>query len=312
MRSSSPSTKPRRSAASASGRPAPQGELGAVADAIRSSAGEPAAAPAGELEPVARRGPRGCRSAPGSRRSQGSGSRSVPVAFTCRPIGEVAQPARAPRPRAARRRSGPARSPRRRDGAGPRSRTRAPSPAARSARRRRPASIAARRTAPTASPTAAATSASSASQTARAARPSRGPRRDQAESGGQAEHQRRPGQAGSSRREPPLRAPARRWRRRARRSATGSGPPIRAARRHAALRLRLEPGAEGVHGRRADAADLVELVDRRDAAVLVAEVDDVLGGDRADALDRVELLDRRGAEADRAVARRQPRRRSRR
>ena len=39
-------------------------------------------------------------------------------------------------------------------------------------------------------------------------------------------------------------------------------------------------------------SDLVELVDRRDAAVLIAKVDDVLSGDRADALDRVELLHR--------------------
>ena len=53
--------------------------------------------------------------------------------------------------------------------------------------------------------------------------------------------------------------------------------------------------------------DLVELVDRGDAAVLVAEVDDVLRGHRADALDRVELLDGGRAEADRAVA---PRRRA--
>ena len=66
----------------------------------------------------------------------------------------------------------------------------------------------------------------------------------------------------------------------------------------------LEPGAQSVHGRRPDAVDLVELVDRRDAAVLVAVIDDVLRGDRTDPLDRVELLDGRGAEADRPSSRR--------
>ena len=65
--------------------------------------------------------------------------------------------------------------------------------------------------------------------------------------------------------------------------------------------LGLEPGSQRLHRRRPDPGDLVELVDRREAAVLVAEVDDVLSGDRPDAVDRVELLDGRGAEADRAV-----------
>ena len=93
-------------------------------------------------------------------------------------------------------------------------------------------------------------------------------------------------------------ARARRWRRRARRSARRSRRASRCGARSGSLRLEASP--EGVHGRRADAVDLVELVDRRGAAVLIAELDDLLGGHRPDPLDRVELLDGRGAEADRA------------
>ena len=63
----------------------------------------------------------------------------------------------------------------------------------------------------------------------------------------------------------------------------------------------LERGPERLHRRRADAADLVELVDRGEPAVLVAELDDLLRRHRPDALDPVELLDGRAAEADRAA-----------
>src|SRR5262245_41290643 len=61
--------------------------------------------------------------------------------------------------------------------------------------------------------------------------------------------------------------------------------------------LRLQARPQRLHRRRPDAADPVELVDRGEAAVLFAEVDDVLSRDRADAVDRVELLDRSRAEA---------------
>ena len=71
--------------------------------------------------------------------------------------------------------------------------------------------------------------------------------------------------------------------------------------------LRLEPVAKRLHRRRADAADLVELVDRGEPAVLVAVGEDVARGHRPDALDRVELLERRRAEADRPVRRRRGR-----
>src|SRR3954447_17273281 len=63
----------------------------------------------------------------------------------------------------------------------------------------------------------------------------------------------------------------------------------------------LQARAERFHGRRADARNLIEVVDRPDAAVLVAEVDDVLRGDRPDPLDRVEVGDRGRREADGGV-----------
>ena len=47
----------------------------------------------------------------------------------------------------------------------------------------------------------------------------------------------------------------------------------------------LQRGPERLHGGRADAIDLVELVDRGETAVLVAELDDLLGGHRSDPLD---------------------------
>src|SRR4029077_6160660 len=66
----------------------------------------------------------------------------------------------------------------------------------------------------------------------------------------------------------------------------------------AARRSRLQGGPERLHGRGPDAVDLVELVDRGEPAVLVAELDDLLGGDRPDPLDAVKLLDRGAAKAD--------------
>src|SRR6478672_10046385 len=63
----------------------------------------------------------------------------------------------------------------------------------------------------------------------------------------------------------------------------------------------LEAGPQGVHRRRADPVDLVELVHRRDAAVLVPELEDLLCGHRADPLDRVEVLDARGPHVDRGL-----------
>ena len=102
-------------------------------------------------------------------------------------------PARAPRPRAGRRRSGsaPVTSPSRaaRDGGHEAARR---SPAARPARGRRPASIAARRTAPTASAGGRGRERNAApARAARAPRPSPRARGDEAEPGGQPEHQRR-------------------------------------------------------------------------------------------------------------------------
>src|SRR5205809_2741510 len=85
-------------------------------------------------------------------------------------------------------------------------------------------------------------------------------------------------------------APALRWRSRAGQSAGRSRRPSASG---------LKPGPERVHRRRADAVYLVELVQRRDTAVLIAELDDLLSGDRADAFDRVELVDGRRADADR-------------
>ena len=57
--------------------------------------------------------------------------------------------------------------------------------------------------------------------------------------------------------------------------------------------------AQGGEALLADAGDLVELVDAPEAAVLLAVVEDLLGGGRADAVERVELLERRGVEVDR-------------
>ena len=54
----------------------------------------------------------------------------------------------------------------------------------------------------------------------------------------------------------------------------------------------------------ADAGDLVELVDALEAAVLLAVLEDLLGGGGADAVERVELLERGRVEVDRAGGRR--------
>src|SRR4029453_6721255 len=77
--------------------------------------------------------------------------------------------------------------------------------------------------------------------------------------------------------------------------------PPAAPRPRAGSRSGLEAGAQRLHRRRPDAADLVELVDGGDPAVLLAVVEDVLRGNRPDSLDRVELLERGGTGADRAL-----------
>src|SRR5581483_5356755 len=105
-------------------------------------------------------------------------------------------------------------------------------------------------------------------------------------------------------RTPPLSRGARgptRWRRGPRegRARARSRRPRgrRSARRSRLAGSGLQPGPKGLHRGWPDAVDLVELVDGRDPAVLVTEVDDLLGRDGADPLDRVELLHRRRPEA---------------
>ena len=70
----------------------------------------------------------------------------------------------------------------------------------------------------------------------------------------------------------------------ARRDTVRSDPDVVAERRQAFL---------------ADAGDLVELVDRLEAAVLLAVVDDLLGGGRTDAVEGLELLERGRVQVDR-------------
>src|SRR3954447_14502072 len=79
----------------------------------------------------------------------------------------------------------------------------------------------------------------------------------------------------------------------AERTTSLDGHPLRIA------GLGLEAGAQRLHRRRPDPAHLVELVDGGEAAVLFAELDDVLCRDRTDPVDRVQLLDGGRAEADR-------------
>ena len=68
-----------------------------------------------------------------------------------------------------------------------------------------------------------------------------------------------------------------------------------------AHRSGLEAFAQRFHRRGADPRDLIELVDRRQAAVFFAELDDVFRRHWTDAVDRVEFGRGRGREADRAV-----------
>src|SRR4051812_50109031 len=59
--------------------------------------------------------------------------------------------------------------------------------------------------------------------------------------------------------------------------------------------------AEGGEAFLADSGDLVELVDRSEAAVLGAVVEDLLGRGGADAVEGVELLEGRGVQIDRLI-----------
>src|SRR3954453_11290055 len=84
-------------------------------------------------------------------------------------------------------------------------------------------------------------------------------------------------------------------------SAPTSAMPSRIGRdgRGERIRLRLQTPPQRLHRRRADPRHLVELVDRGETAVFIAEIDDVAGGDRPDPVDFFQLLHRGGAKADR-------------
>ena len=233
MRSSSPSTKPRRSAASASGVPLSEGDLGAIADAIDQRRG-PAAPPAGEPQPV------GGEHLADAVARQVAGLPGLGLAQACRwrsparPIGRSGTgsgASTARRPSAVWIRT--LTSPRDRRG------TAVTNPRAVAGRPvgpwKAPPSIAARRSAPTARPAAAAASASSASQAPRAARRSPRAGGDKAErprpararapageargSGGDRRRQRQPGGRAAEHGEAPARS------RRADQASDASGSP---------------------------------------------------------------------------------------